>query len=60
MERAESSKQRAAQQGIARMLWAISSFRHEVGDSCLLLSYYVVSSGDFLPTFWDRKFVPKH
>jgi hypothetical protein len=32
----------------------ISGFRREVDENCRLLGYYSVSSGNFLPTFWDN------
>jgi hypothetical protein len=55
-ENVESKEQLAAtaKKGIERLLRMISSFRREVGESCLLLCYYLASSGNFLPTFWDR------
>ena len=32
----------------------ISGFRRELDDTCVLLSYYASSSGNFLPTFRDN------
>jgi len=36
----------------------ISGFRHEVDENYVLLRYYTVSSGNFLPTFQDNLSVP--
>jgi hypothetical protein len=36
----------------------MSDFRREVAENCALLGYYSASSGNFLPTFWDRVQVP--
>ena len=36
----------------------ISGFRHEVDESCALLGYYTVCSGNSLPTFYDNLPVP--
>jgi len=35
----------------------ISGFCHKVVENCILLGYYAVSSGNFLPTFWDNLLV---
>ena len=31
-----------------------SGFRREVDGNCVLLGYYAMTSGDFLPTFRDN------
>ena len=37
---------------------AISGFRREVQENCVLLGYYTASSGNSLPTFRDNLSVP--
>jgi hypothetical protein len=37
---------------------AISGFRREVQENCVLLGYYTASSGNSLPTFRDNLLVP--
>ena len=39
-------------------LSVILGFYHEVDESCTLLDYYTVSSGNSLLTFWDNLLVP--
>jgi len=36
----------------------ISGFRREVDENCVLMGYYVASSGNSLPTFRDNLSVP--
>jgi len=36
----------------------ISGVHSKVDGNCTLLSYYIASSGNFLPTFWDNLLVP--
>jgi len=35
----------------------IADFHHEMAENCALLNYYVVSSGNFWPTFRDNLLV---
>jgi len=41
-----------------RNLRVISSFRHNVGDICVLLGYYAMWSGNSLPTLMDKLSAP--
>ena len=36
----------------------ISGFRHNVDEICALLGYYIMYSGNSLPTFWVNLMVP--
>ena len=36
----------------------ISGFCHVVAENCALLDYYAMSSGNFLPMFWDNLSLP--
>jgi len=36
----------------------ISDFHNEADKNCVFLGYYELSSGNFLPTFWDNLSVP--
>jgi len=35
----------------------ISGFCYKVEETCALLSYYAVSSGNFLPNFEERRYM---
>jgi hypothetical protein len=36
----------------------IPGFCHKVDENCILLGYYAMSNGNFLPTFWDNLSIP--
>jgi len=36
----------------------MSGFRREVEKNCILIGYYEASSGNSLPTFWDKLSCP--
>jgi len=40
------------------ILCMTSGFFHNKDENCVLLGYYIVSSGNFLQTFWDNLSVP--
>jgi hypothetical protein len=34
--------------------WMLSDFRREADENCVLMGYYAVSIGNFLPTFREN------
>jgi len=37
----------------------ISGFCHEADENCAVLGYYAVSSGNFLPMFWNNLLIDR-